>query len=179
MPYTQALLSAVPVPDPGVQARAHRAHGRRPVAGESAVGLRVPSALPASGARTRRARRSSRRSRRRRRATGPRASSSRRRRVTWDAQQRGRRHQPARVLSPVPRCIAPSHHRTPDLDDRHGHRQPRCRQRAARHRRRAAAVRHERPRLLRPPARPRRRSSSPRCGSGSRTTGSARCSSCS
>ena len=46
-PYTQALLSAVPVPDPTLreQARADRPHGRRALAGEPAVGLPVPHPL--------------------------------------------------------------------------------------------------------------------------------------
>ena len=43
-PYTQALLSAVPVPDPRMQrpARPHRAAGRRPEPGQPAVGVPVP-----------------------------------------------------------------------------------------------------------------------------------------
>ena len=47
MPYTQALLSAVPVPDPDGQAPAHRASRATSLARESAVRLPVPSALPA------------------------------------------------------------------------------------------------------------------------------------
>ena len=48
MPYTEALLSAVPIPDPDLsrQARAHRARGRRPEPDQPAVGLPLPSALP-------------------------------------------------------------------------------------------------------------------------------------
>ena len=45
-PYTKALFSAIPIPDPTVQARAHRAAGLDPVAGEPADGLQVPHALP-------------------------------------------------------------------------------------------------------------------------------------
>jgi oligopeptide transport system ATP-binding protein len=46
-PYTQALLSAVPIPDPSRrgQARAHRPAGRRPEPVEPAVGLPLPHAL--------------------------------------------------------------------------------------------------------------------------------------
>ena len=46
-PYTEALLSAVPVPDPDVgAARADRARGRRAEPGRPAVGLPLPHALP-------------------------------------------------------------------------------------------------------------------------------------
>ena len=51
MPYTQALLSAIPIANPGARAPAHRADGRRAVAGESAERVRLPSAVPPSGAR--------------------------------------------------------------------------------------------------------------------------------
>ena len=46
-PYTQALLSATPQPDPDAQARAHRAEGRTALAAQSAARLHLPSALPA------------------------------------------------------------------------------------------------------------------------------------
>ena len=46
-PYTQALLSATPQPNPDDEARAHRAEGRTALAAQSAVGLHLPSALPA------------------------------------------------------------------------------------------------------------------------------------
>ena len=48
-PYTGALLSAVPVPDPGARppAQAHRARGRRAEPDQPAVGLPLPPALPA------------------------------------------------------------------------------------------------------------------------------------
>ena len=45
-PYTRALLSAVPVPDPGAQGRAHRAAGRCAEPDQPAVGMQLPSALP-------------------------------------------------------------------------------------------------------------------------------------
>ena len=46
-PYTQALLSAAPVPDPTARGRrdSHPARRRRPVAGRPAVGLPLPHAL--------------------------------------------------------------------------------------------------------------------------------------
>ena len=48
MPYTEALLSAVPIPDPGPGggARADRARGRRPEPDQPANRLPVPSPLP-------------------------------------------------------------------------------------------------------------------------------------
>ena len=48
-PYTEALLSAVPIPDPDHRARAaaHHPRGRRAQPGEPAEGLRLPPALPA------------------------------------------------------------------------------------------------------------------------------------
>ena len=47
-PYTEALLSAIPVPEPGAPARprADRARGRHPVAGRAPVGLSLPHPLP-------------------------------------------------------------------------------------------------------------------------------------
>ena len=47
-PYTQALISAVPVPDPRPRrrAQAHRAHGRRAEPDEPAGRLPLPPALP-------------------------------------------------------------------------------------------------------------------------------------
>jgi peptide/nickel transport system ATP-binding protein len=45
-PYTEALLSAVPIPDPDDQARARHPAGRHPLADQPAVGLRVPHPLP-------------------------------------------------------------------------------------------------------------------------------------
>ena len=48
MPYTKALISAVPVPDPDVEARraTHRAGGRRAVADQSAAGCRFHTRCP-------------------------------------------------------------------------------------------------------------------------------------
>ena len=50
-PYTQALLAAVPMPDPAVEARARvpPAAGRGAEPDQPAVGLRLPSALPDGG----------------------------------------------------------------------------------------------------------------------------------
>ena len=50
-PYTQALLSAVPMPDPRVEAvrAVPAAQGRGAQSHQSAIGLRVPSALPDGG----------------------------------------------------------------------------------------------------------------------------------
>ena len=45
-PYTMALLSANPEPDPGAQAPAHRAHGRRAEPDQPAVRLPLPHPLP-------------------------------------------------------------------------------------------------------------------------------------
>ncbi len=45
-PYTEALLSAVPVPDPAVKRKKLRAAGRRAEPGQSAVGLPFPHPLP-------------------------------------------------------------------------------------------------------------------------------------
>ncbi len=64
-PYTQALLSAVPIEEPGQrgQPQADRARGRRAEPGESAVRLPVPHALLESAADLRRGRAGARRSR--------------------------------------------------------------------------------------------------------------------
>ena len=50
-PYTRALLSAIPVPDPEVelQATADRPHRRRAEPGESAQRLSIPPTLPVGG----------------------------------------------------------------------------------------------------------------------------------
>ena len=45
-PYTRALLSAVPVPDPDAQGHTHRASGRCAEPNQSAVGMQLSSALP-------------------------------------------------------------------------------------------------------------------------------------
>jgi hypothetical protein len=45
-PYTEALLSAVPIPDPQRQAQAHHAAGRRAQPHQPAIGLPLPHALP-------------------------------------------------------------------------------------------------------------------------------------
>ena len=50
-PYTRALISAIPVPDPTPQARAHRAARRRAVADRPAARLPIPYALPVRDAR--------------------------------------------------------------------------------------------------------------------------------
>ena len=64
-PYTQSLLSAVPVPDPRARARAraHRAHRRRAEPDHASLRLPLPHALPVRDARI--AARSSRSCRRR------------------------------------------------------------------------------------------------------------------
>ena len=45
-PYTEALLSAVPSPDPTQREAAHRAGGRRPQRHRPPVGLRLPHPVP-------------------------------------------------------------------------------------------------------------------------------------
>ena len=45
-PYTEALLAAVPVPDPTVRKQRTRAHGRRAEPDEPAAGLPLPHPLP-------------------------------------------------------------------------------------------------------------------------------------
>ena len=45
-PYTQALLSAVPVPEPGAQRATHHPEGRRAEPDQSAEGLPLPHPLP-------------------------------------------------------------------------------------------------------------------------------------
>ena len=47
-PYTQALMSAIPLPDPEVAPQAHHPHGRRAQPGGPAVGLQLPPALLAA-----------------------------------------------------------------------------------------------------------------------------------
>ena len=46
-PYTEALLSAVPIADTSVEKTAHRAGGRHPLGDEPAAGLPLPDPLPA------------------------------------------------------------------------------------------------------------------------------------
>ena len=48
-PYTQALLSAVPIPDPAVEAQAHPARGRRAQPDQPALRLPLPHPLPDPG----------------------------------------------------------------------------------------------------------------------------------
>ena len=50
-PYTEALLSAVPVPDPAIRRAEAGAAGRRAEPGEAAPGLPLPHALPLCHAR--------------------------------------------------------------------------------------------------------------------------------
>ena len=84
-PYTQALMSAVPVPDPreGEQARTDPAHRRSAQPDQPAARLRVPHPVPQVPRRTRRERRrssaarSSRRWRRSSRCTSRRVTSPR------------------------------------------------------------------------------------------------------
>ena len=49
-PYTEILLSAVPVPNPRMPAAAHAAAGRPAEPGEPAAGLPLPHPLPAGAA---------------------------------------------------------------------------------------------------------------------------------
>ena len=49
-PYTEALLSAVPIPDPAVEAQAHHARGRRAEPDQAALRLPLPHPLPDPGA---------------------------------------------------------------------------------------------------------------------------------
>ncbi len=48
-PYTEALLSAVPIADTRVEEEAHRAGGRHALGDEPAAGLPVPDPLPLEG----------------------------------------------------------------------------------------------------------------------------------
>ncbi len=52
-PYTEALLSAIPIADTSVVKKAHRAGGRHPVGDEPAARLPVPDALPLASTRCR------------------------------------------------------------------------------------------------------------------------------
>ena len=75
-PYTQALLSAIPIPDPALEKRrqAHRADRRHPVTGESAA--RAAVFTPAARSRSIAARSKSRRSKSTRPDISPRVTGS-------------------------------------------------------------------------------------------------------
>ena len=157
---------------------ARRPHGRRAVAGESAVGLRLPSALPASGqGRGLRGDRSAAR----REGAGPLGGVHQ---TAAHGCRLGRaascgRHEAADSYLPV--IAAQTLTRlTDETDDDFEQERVRSTRRGHDHPRRDAAGIHEIRRTIAASSATRaacRRCSSPRCGSGSRTTDCARCSS--